>query len=87
MRPLLDWAIHRPWSRNLHAPTCEQVERWDDRFRHWRIRDLAEVEASLDAKTHREATASAKQILDGIGANRIKIIEHGTKPPKTEAPS
>jgi len=45
------------------------------------------VAMTPDAKTHREATASAKQILDGIGANRIKITKHGTKPPKTEAPS
>ena len=43
------------------------------------------VAMTLDTKSHREATAAAKRILDEIGATRIKITKHGAKRSEAEA--
>ncbi len=37
------------------------------------------VAMTLDAESHREAAEAAKDILDGIGATRVKVTKHGAK--------
>ena len=38
------------------------------------------VAVTIDAETHKEAVDATRRILDRVGATRIKITKHGSRP-------